>query len=109
MAGPGLAPWRPEGSMMPAVSDAEVLAMAVMSAIAGAEAAERETLLAMPEIDAALVSARPGQALTGDKNYFGRDFEQAVADSDLALLRPVRKGETPRAGKELLKPLRQVI
>jgi hypothetical protein len=25
------------------------------------------------------------------------------------LLRPVRKGEAPRAGKELLKPLRQVI
>ena len=55
------------------------------------------------------MSARPGQTLIGDKNYFGRDFEQAVADSNLALLRPVRKGEAPRAGKELFRPLRQVI
>ena len=35
LAEPGLAPWRPEGSMMPTVSDAEVLAMAVMSALPG--------------------------------------------------------------------------
>jgi hypothetical protein len=81
----------------------------VMFAIAGAKADERETLPAMPEIDAALVSARPGQTLIGDKNYFGRDFEKAMTDSDLVLLRPVRKGEAPRAGKEPLKPLRQVI
>ena len=35
LAEPGLAPWRPEGSMMPTVSDAELLAMAVMSALLG--------------------------------------------------------------------------
>jgi hypothetical protein len=81
----------------------------VMFAIAGAKADERETPLAMLETDAALVSARPRQTLIGDKNYFGRDFERAVADSDLVLLRPVRTGEAPRAGKELFKPLRQVI
>jgi hypothetical protein len=81
----------------------------VMFAIAGAKADEREVLLGMLETDAALVDGRPGQTLIGDKNYFGRDFEQAIADSDLALLRPVRKGEAPRAGKQLFKPLRQVI
>jgi hypothetical protein len=81
----------------------------VMFAIAGAKADEREVLLAMLEIDAALVSARPGQTVIGDKNYFGRDFEKTIADSDVALLRPVRKGEVPRAGKQLFKPLRQVI
>ena len=81
----------------------------VMFAIAGAKADEREVLLAMLEIDAALVNGRPGQTLIGDKNYFGRDFEQAIADSDLALLRPVRKGEARRAGQQLFKPLRQVI
>ena len=81
----------------------------VMFAVAGAKADEREVLLAMLEIDAALVSGRPGQTLIGDKNYFGRDFEKAVADSDLALLRPVRKGEAPRAGQQLFRPLRQVI
>jgi hypothetical protein len=81
----------------------------VMFAVAGAKADEREVLLAMLGIDAALVSARPGQTVIGDKNYLGRDFEEAIAGSDLALLRPVRKGEAPRAGKELLRPLRQVI
>ncbi len=35
LAEPGLAPWRPEGSMPLTVSDAELLAMAVMSALLG--------------------------------------------------------------------------
>jgi hypothetical protein len=81
----------------------------VMFALAGAKADEREVLLGMLEADAALVADRPGQTLIGDKNYFGRDFERQVAGSDLALLRPVRKGEAPRAGQQYLKPLRQVI
>jgi Transposase DDE domain len=81
----------------------------VMFAVAGAKADEREVLLGMLETDAALVSARPGQTVIGDKNYFGRDFEKEIAGSDLALLRPVRKGEAPRAGRQLFKPLRQVI
>ena len=162
---PGLAPWRPEGSIPVTVSDSELLTMAVMSAllgfrserrwlrycggelrhlfprqvgqsgynkrirkmifllhlvctlqglpvmfaVAGAKACERDVLPGMLEIDAALVAARPGQTLIGDKNYFGRLFEQAIADSDLALLRPVRKGEARRAGQQYLKPLRQVI
>jgi hypothetical protein len=81
----------------------------VMFAIAGAKADEREVFLGMLEADAALVSARPGQTVIGDKNYFGRDFEDQVAASHLALLRPVRKGEAPRAGQQFFKPLRQVI
>ena len=81
----------------------------VMFAIAGAKADEREVLLAMLEIDGALVSARPGQTVIGDKNYFGRDIEQVVADSDMMLLRPVRKGVAPWTGRQLFKPLRQVI
>lgn len=81
----------------------------VMFAVAGAKADERETLLGMLEADADLVTARPGQTLIGDKNYFGRDFEKLIADSHLALLRPVRKGEAPRPGRELFKPVRQVI
>jgi len=35
LAKPGLAPWRPDGGIVPTVSDAEVLAMAVMSALLG--------------------------------------------------------------------------
>jgi hypothetical protein len=56
-----------------------------------------------------LVSSRPGQTLTGDKNYFGRDFEAQLADMHIKLLRPARKGEAERAGSQLSKPLRQVI
>jgi hypothetical protein len=81
----------------------------VMFAAAGAKADEREVLLSMLEVDEVLVNARPGQTIIGDKNYFGRDFEKAIAESNLTLLRPVRKGEAPRAGRQLLKPLRQVI
>ncbi|MFI6801882.1 hypothetical protein ACIBH0_40285 [Streptosporangium canum] len=52
---------------------------------------------------------RPGQMLIGDKDYFGRDFEQRLAELDIRLLRPRRKGETERPGSRLFKPLRQVI
>jgi hypothetical protein len=44
-----------------------------------------------------------------DKNYFGREFEAALTDARLDLLRPARKGETPRAGAKYFKPLRQII
>jgi hypothetical protein len=47
--------------------------------------------------------------LIGDKNYFGRAFEEELTERELVLLRPVRKGEARRAGQQFLKPLRQVI
>ena len=80
-----------------------------MFALAGAKADERETLLGMLENAAGIVNARPGQTLTGDKNYFGRAFEEDLTEREIALLRPVRKGEARRAGQQFLKPLRQVI
>ncbi len=81
----------------------------VLFALAGAKADEREVLLGMLEAGADVMSSHPGQTLIGDKNYFGRDFEKELTERDLALLRPVRKGEARRAGQHLLKPLRQVI
>jgi hypothetical protein len=56
-----------------------------------------------------VMQAHPGQTLIGDKNYFGRAFEADLAERELVLLRPVRKGEARRAGRELFRPLRQVI
>jgi hypothetical protein len=47
--------------------------------------------------------------LIGDKNYYGKDFEAALARAGLTLLRPARKGEPGRAGSRFFKPLRQVI
>ncbi len=75
--------------------------------IAPAKADERAVLLGMLEADPEL--HRPGQALMGDKNYFGRDFETAVAAEGFTLIRPQRSGEKPRAGRSVLKAFRQVI
>ncbi len=78
-------------------------------ALTGAKADERETLLDLLASELHLVAARPGQTLIGDKNYFGRDFEHQLAEQDIRLLRPARKGEPERPGTPLFKPLRQVI
>jgi hypothetical protein len=78
-------------------------------ALTGAKADERETLLDLLSVEPQLTSDRPGQTLIGDKNYFGREFEQQLSDLDIRLLRPARKGEAERAGSQLFKPLRQVI
>ena len=59
----------------------------VMFALAGAKADEREVLLGMLENAADIVSGRPGQTLIGDKNYFGRAFEEELHG---------RAAETPR-------------
>jgi len=81
----------------------------VMFALAGAKSGEREVLPGMLGNDADLVNERPGQIVIGDKNYFGRLFEEALTERELALLRPVRKGEARRCGQQFLKPLRQII
>jgi hypothetical protein len=77
-------------------------------ALAGAKADERLVLLGILA-DPALTAGRASQTIIGDKNYYGRAFEAALADGRIALLRPARKGEPQRAGSRLLKPLRQVI
>src|SRR5579875_1663439 len=64
----------------------------VLFAIAGAKAGERQMLLGMLEAGRDVAAAHPGQTLTGDKNYFGTDFEAELAARHLTLLRPVRKG-----------------
>jgi hypothetical protein len=84
-------------------------ALPVAFALTGAKADERETLLDLLSADPGLVAARPAQTLIGDKNYFGRDFEHQLAEQDIRLLRPARKGEPERPGAPLFKPLRQII
>jgi len=77
-------------------------------ALTGAKADERHALLAILD-DPDLAALLPGQVIIGDKNYYGRTFEAALADGDLCLLRPARQGEPERAGTRFFKPLRQVI
>jgi hypothetical protein len=81
----------------------------VMFALTGAKADERQTLLDLLSDEVDLVSARAGQILIGDKNYFGQGFEADLADSGIELLRPARKGESERPGARFFKPLRQTI
>jgi hypothetical protein len=79
-------------------------------ALTGAKADERDTLLDFFATEPTLVTDRPpGQTLIGDKNYLGREFESQLADLNIELLRPARRGEAERAGSRLFKPLRQVI
>jgi hypothetical protein len=81
----------------------------VAFALTGAKADERQTLLGIFEADPGLAASRPGQALIGDKNYYGTAFEAALAGAGLRLLRPARQGEPERPGARFFKPLRQVI
>ena len=68
----------------------------VAFALAGAKADERDVLRSIFTAGPDLVTTRPGQTLIGDKNYYGRDFETALADTGIKLLRPARKGEPAR-------------
>jgi hypothetical protein len=81
----------------------------VAFALTGAKADERQTLLGMLEADPDLVTERPGQTLIADKHYYGRDFEAALRAGGIVLMRQARKGEAPRPGARLFKPLRQTI
>jgi hypothetical protein len=76
-------------------------------ALTGAKADERLVLLAI--LDDGSLPASPGQVIIGDKGYYGRDFEKALAAAGLTLLRPARKGEPELPGRQYFKPLRQVI
>ncbi len=77
-------------------------------ALTGAKADERQVLLDILD-DGALTAGRARQVIIGDKNYYGRDFEAALAAAGLVLLRPARKGEPARPGARLFRPLRQII
>ena len=81
----------------------------VAFALAGAKADEREVLLGMLDADPNLVAAYLNQKLMADKNYYGKAFEAVLADADVELLRPARKGEKPRPGHQYFKLFRRVI
>jgi hypothetical protein len=78
-------------------------------AVTGAKADERHVLLDLLHNDPTLAATRPGQVLIADKNYYGRDFEAALAEAGIELLRRARQGEPERAGGQFFKPLRQTV
>jgi hypothetical protein len=75
--------------------------------LTGAKTDEREAVMAILSGTPALWH-RP-LTMIGDKNYFGRQFEDELAAAGVQLLRPARKGEKPRNGSQFFKPLRQII
>lgn len=81
----------------------------VAFALTGAKADERTTLLGMLATDPDLLQRHRGQDLIADMQYYGHDFEHALTAEGVRLLRKARKGESPRAGAHLFKPLRQTI
>ena len=66
-------------------------------------------LLGMLDADPNLVGRPPESKLMADRNYYGKAFEGALADAEVELLRPARKGEKPRPGHRYFKPFRQAI
>ncbi|MEV7394096.1 hypothetical protein [Streptomyces sp. NPDC091215] len=81
----------------------------VAFSLTAAKAGERETLLDLLAVEPGLISARPGQMPIGDRNCFGRTFEDQLAELDIRLLRSACKSEPERPGAPLFKPLREAI
>ena len=75
-------------------------------ALAGAKADERDTALGILE---AAGLTRQGQVLIADKGYRSAEFETALNEAGITLIRPATKSESPRAGQRFLKPFRQTI
>ena len=76
-------------------------------ALTGAKADERTTLESILDTTPAPIPA--GQTIMADKGYYGRAFENDLAQREITLLRPARKGEPAREDTQFLKPLRQRI
>ena len=53
--------------------------------------------------------ATQAQVIIADKNYFGTGFENTLTAAGIELIRPARKGEAPRPGRQFLRPFRQII
>ena len=86
----------------------------VVWALAGAKADEREILATMltrvpADLAARIWDSLARQALMGDKGYQSRPLEAALTHDGIDMIRPAKTNETPRPGREFLKPLRQII
>ncbi len=75
-------------------------------ALAGAKQDERTTALDM--ITVAQLD-RPGQVVIADKGYRSAEFETALNDNGITIIRPTTKSEKQRPGNEFLRPFRQII
>jgi hypothetical protein len=83
--------------------------MPICWALANPKLDEREVVTAMLEVEPDLAAHRPGLLLIADKGFRARWFEAELGRHGIALLRPAMRGEQPRPGERLLKPVRQLI
>jgi hypothetical protein len=80
----------------------------VAYALTSATTDERDTALAMFDLDPTLTN-RARQALMADKGYRSVNFETELNGHGITLIRPTLKSEPARPGQRLLKPFRQII
>ena len=80
----------------------------VAYALTSAKTGERDTALAMLELDTALAK-RPGQILMADKGYRSASFETELNTRGVTLIRPTLGKEPARPGQRFLRPFRQII
>jgi Transposase DDE domain len=81
----------------------------VAFALANPKADEREVLVELFDVEPELVAERPGLVILVDKGYRDAETESILAGQGVRVLRPAYKGEAPRTGQGLFKPLRQLI
>jgi Transposase DDE domain len=78
-------------------------------ALADPKLDERQVLMAVLDHDPALLAARPGLTIIGDKGYVSAELDRYLAERGVELLRPSYRNRAPRPGQRLLKPIRQLI
>jgi hypothetical protein len=78
-------------------------------ALTNPKADEREVLVDLFDVDRGLLAGRRGVVLLVDKGYRDAPTEAILAERGVRLLRPAFKGEAPRPGQGLFRPLRQRI
>ena len=81
----------------------------VAFALANPKTDEREVLVDLFDVEPELLANRPGLVILVDKGYRDAETEAILAVRGVRLLRPACKGEAPRPGQQLFKPLRQLI
>ena len=80
----------------------------VAYALTSATTDERDTALAMLELDESL-GERSGQILMADKGYRSASFEAELNTRGVTLIRPTYGKEPDRPGQRFLRPFRQII
>jgi hypothetical protein len=80
----------------------------VAYALTSAKTDERDTALAMIDLDPALDDRR-GQILMADKGYRSASFETELNTHGVTLIRPTFGKEPARPGQRFLRPFRQII